>query len=81
MKTTLVSKVRASGYNPNQTKRKLDINKTPTFTKKYPLSSSDTKKGNSRAFVARDKMPVSIEPIKSPRSKTLAQIGREIRNV
>jgi len=74
----LVQKVRASGYMPKQV---LHPKRPPVFKKKQGLSSVDTKKGKSRAFVARDGMPISIEPIKSPRSKTLAQIGRNIKNV
>lgn len=55
--------------------------KPVTFSKKHSLSSADTKKGSSRAYVSRDAMPVSIEPIKSPRSKTLSQISRSIGRV
>lgn len=74
----LVRKVRASGYMPHQV---LYPKKKPAvFKKKQGLASVDTKKGKSRALVARDGQPVSIEPIRSPRSKTLAQIGRSIRN-
>lgn len=74
----LVTKVRASGYMPNQV---LHPKKKPAvFKKKQGLASVDTKKGQSRALVARDGKPVSIEPTKSPRSKSLAQIGRNIRN-
>lgn len=75
----LVSKVRASGYGPKQQQR--PIRKPANFSKKYKLSSADTKKHESRAFVSRDAMPISYEPYKSPRSKTLAQIGRSIRSV
>ncbi len=79
MGTSLVTKVRASGYMPKQIKKP---KKPPAvLTKKHSITSADTKKGDSRAFVARDSMPISIEPIKSPRSKTLANIGRGIRNV
>ncbi len=78
-KTPLVTKIRASGYLPGQIKKP---KKQPaSFTRKEGLSTQDTAKGQGRAFVSRNKMPVSIEPIKAPRSKTLAQIGREIRNV
>lgn len=76
--SNLVTKVRASGYMPKQV---LHPKKPAVFKKKQGLSSVDTKKGQSRAIVARDGKPVSIEPIKAPRSKTLAQIGRNIRNV
>lgn len=74
----LVTKVRASGYLPKQLKH--PKKKPAVFKKEQNLSSVDTKKGQSRALVARDGKPISIEPIKSPRSKTLAQIGRNIRN-
>lgn len=75
----LVSKVQASGYAPKQKRR--PIRKPASFTKNYSLSSADTKKHESRAFVSRDAMPISYEPYKSPRSKTLAQIGRSLRRV
>lgn len=72
----LINKVRASGYHPKQ---KIKTSKPPKFSKKHNLTTADTKKGKSRAFVSRDAMPISIEPIRSPRSKTLAEIGRSIR--
>lgn len=75
----LVKKVHASGYKPRQ--NKVGMKTLPKFTKDQKLNTADTKKGDSRAFVARDSMPVSIEPIKSPRSKTLAQLGRSIKRV
>lgn len=79
MKTnSLVTKVRASGYHPSQ---KITKPKPVTFSKKHSLTTADTKKGNSRAYVARDSMPVSIEPIKAPRSKTLSQLSRSIGRV
>lgn len=74
----LVSKVRASGYHPAQVKKPMP--KPVNMSKKHSLTTVDTKKGQSRAYVARDAMPISIEPIKAPESKTLAQIGRSIRN-
>lgn len=74
----LVKKVHASGYLPKQLAH--PKKKPAVFRKKQGLSTSDTAKGTSRALVAKDKMPVSIEPIKSPRSKSLAQIGRNIKN-
>lgn len=74
----LVNRVRASGYLPSQVS---NPKKPAVFKKKNELSSSDTKKGQSRAIVSKDGKPVSIEPIKAPRSKTLAQIGRSIKNV
>jgi hypothetical protein len=74
---TLVDKVRASGYMPKQIKKAMK--KPAVLTRKQSLSSADTAKGQSRAYVSRDAMPVSIEPIKSPRSKTLAQLGRSIK--
>ena len=76
---TLVKKVRASGYMPKQIK---EPKKKPVkMTRAQTLSSADTRKGQSRAYVSRDAMPVSIEPIKSPRSSTLAQLGRSIKRV
>lgn len=75
----LVQKVRASGYMPNQIKKAKKA--TAVLTHKRSISSADTKKGQSRAYVSRDAMPISIEPIKSPRSKTLAQLGRKIKRV
>lgn len=73
----LVKKVRASGYMPKQIKA--PKKKPVKMTRKQTLSSADTRKGQSRAYVSRDAMPVSIEPIKSPRSKTLAQLGRSVK--
>lgn len=74
----LVDKVHASGYLPKQIKH--PPSKPAVFSRKYGLSTQDTVKGKSRAFVSRDKMPISYEPIGAPRSKTLAQIGRSIKN-
>lgn len=75
--TQLVTKIRASGYLPKQ---RMEAPKPPVkMSRRHNLSSVDTKKGASRAFVARDGKPISIEPIKAPRSKTLAQIGRNIQ--
>ena len=75
---TLVKKVRASGYMPKQIK---PLKKKPVvMTRKRALSDADTKKGQSRAYVSRDAMPISIEPIKTPRSKTLAQLGRSVKH-
>lgn len=74
---SLVQKVRASGYMPKQIKA--PMKKPVKFTRKRTIASADTRKGQSRAYVSRDAMPVSIEPIKSPRSKTLAQLGRSVK--
>lgn len=77
--SSLVKKVRASGYLPKQIKK---AKKEPAvLTRKQDLTSADTRKGQSRAYVSKDAMPVSIEPIKSPRSKTLAQLGRSVKRV
>ena len=80
MKTNaLVQKVRASGYMPAQIKG--PTKRPATFSRKRTISSADTRKGQSRAYVSKDAKPVSVEPIKAPRSKTLSQIGRSIRRV
>lgn len=77
MGNRLVTKVRAAGYMPKQV---LHPPKKPAvFKKKQGLASVDTRKGKSRAFVARDGKPISFEPTGAPRSKTLAQIGKSIR--
>lgn len=75
---TLVHQVRASGYMPKQLPV---MKKKPVkMSRTQALSDADTKKGQSRAYVSRDAMPISIEPIKSPRSKTLAQLGRSVKH-
>jgi NADH:ubiquinone oxidoreductase subunit D len=72
----LVQKVRAG--NPKVQTPKV---KTPAqMPMKQSQNSVDTKKGDSRAYVARDGKPISYEPIKAPRSATLAEIGRDIRS-
>lgn len=77
-KNTLVNTVRASGYMPEQIKG--PPVKPAKVTNNNQFTAADTKKGQSRAFVSKDSMPVSFEPFKSPRSKTLAQLGRGIKS-
>lgn len=74
----LVQKVHASGYLPNQIKR--PKKKPAVFTRNRNLSAVDTKKGKSRAFVARDGKPVNFAPVGAPRGKTLSNIARNIKN-
>ena len=76
----LVAKIRASGYMPNQI-HKIPQGKSFRMTKDKYMNASATTKGKSTALVKRNGMPVSYEPCKAPRSTTLAQIGRNIRNV
>ena len=61
-------------------KVKFPVPKPVTFKDKLKVNSSITSKGTSKAFVKKDNMPVSYEPIGSPRSKTLAQTARSIKN-
>ena len=79
-KLNLVNKVRASGYALNQRIKPLKV-PTLNMTKEKYMNTSATMKGKSIALVKRDGMPVSYEPHRAPRSKTLAQLGKEIRNV
>ena len=69
----LISHVTASGYLPKQLKKPKKA--VATFSHSRPMSSADTKKGSSRAFVSRESMPISIEPEHAPRSKSMSQLG------
>lgn len=75
----LVKKVHASGYLPSQVKHPKQ--KPAVFEKSRTLNTSDTKKGDSRAFVKKDGMPVSFKPINAPRGKNLAVRARGLLNV
>lgn len=52
----------------------------PAYVRNKDLMQVDTEKGGSTAYVAKEGMPVSFEPIKSPKSKTLSQIARSIKH-
>ncbi len=72
----LVTKVRASGYAPN---RVSPPPKPAKFSSKQNLTTSDTKKGQSRALVAKDGSPVNYKPLGAPRKRNLADIARSIK--
>lgn len=75
----LVGKVSASGYHPAQVKRPKV--RGVSMGHRHSLTTSDTRKGDNRAFVSRNAMPVSFEPEHAPKSKTMSQLRGGIGRV
>lgn len=75
----LVPKLRASGLGPAQSITAKP--KKPRMTTKHSLTTADTIKGSSRAYVSRNSMPVSFEPEHAPRSKSLSELRGGIKRV
>lgn len=73
----LVTKIRASGAIKAQKLKPKKPSVHPPID--HSINRVSTKKGQSRAYIARDGKPISYEPIKAPRSITLARISKNLR--